>query len=152
MVSSGRARIFWELDNYFYQDNQLAVSRFVRQYFKEWPYYKNHPIPQLSTNFNSEKVFTSIAVPQQVGQVKYIGGLLRDFSAQELTKTAIVLGDESLLLPLLNSLPANVENINVTMGLPLAQVPDSAFFESWISLHLNTREERFFYKNMLIIF
>ncbi|MAZ26881.1 MAG: hypothetical protein CL868_07360 [Cytophagaceae bacterium] len=148
-LESGRARIFWELDNYFYQDNQLAVSRFVRQYFKEWPYYKNHPIPQLSTNFNSEKVFTSIAVPQQVGQVKYIGGLLRDFSAQELTKTAIVLGDESLLLPLLNSLPANVENINVTMGLPLAQVPDSAFFESWISLHLNTREERFFYKNIL---
>ena len=36
----------------------------------------------------------------------------------ELNNTAVVLGDEKLLIPLLNSIPSNVKNINVTMGYP----------------------------------
>lgn len=148
-LESGKAEIFWEIDQYFYNDEQLALSRFIRGYFKTWNFYKNNPIPQLPEHFNEEKNFTTIAVPQQIGQVKYIGKLLESFSPEGLSKTAIVLGDEALLLPLLNSLPSTVENLNVTMGLPLAQVPDSAFFDSWIAMHLNSKENEFFHKNIL---
>jgi hypothetical protein len=38
---------------------------------------------------------------------------------QDLTRTAVVLPDEQLLIPLLNAFPESVSKINVTMGYPL---------------------------------
>ena len=48
--------------------------------------------------------------------------LLQDIipsSSQDLTRTAVVLPDEQLLIPLLNAFPEVVDKINVTMGYPL---------------------------------
>ena len=59
-----------------------------------------------------------ISVPSSVGQVKLVPSILT--SAGTGVDTAVVLPDEGLLLPLLNSLPPEVEKVNVTMGYPMA--------------------------------
>ena len=53
-----------------------------------------------------------IGAPKQVGQVKYIGELLDQlYKTQEsLSNTAVILGDENLLIPLLNSIPRQRNN------------------------------------------
>lgn len=59
---------------------------------------------------------------KNVGQVKQIGAILKDefkLNNGDLSNTAVVLGDENQLTPILNSIPANIEHINITMGLPL---------------------------------
>ena len=48
-------------------------------------------------------------------------GLRAGISGADAIETAFVLPDESLLLPLLNSLPPEYDNVNVTMGYPMTE-------------------------------
>jgi len=77
-----------------------------------------------------------------------VGQLLSKLSHQELTNTAVVLADENLLIPLLNSLPDNVENVNITMGQPLSQVPLTNLIAHIFSLKLSEKDNGFYYKNI----
>ncbi len=60
-----------------------------------------------------------IEAQKNISQVKYVGELLSKISDQELKNTAVVLADENLLNPLLQSLPNNIKKINITMGVSL---------------------------------
>ncbi len=88
-------------------------------------------------------------MPKNIGQVKKVGELLSKLSTNELKETAVVLGDESLLLPLLNSLPKNVTDINITMGMPLKDVPIASFFDSIFQLYYKQSGKRFYFKKFL---
>ena len=57
-----------------------------------------------------------IGVPKQISQVKYIGELLDELTKakESFSNIAIVLGDENLLIPLLNSIPKQINAINIT--------------------------------------
>ena len=48
------------------------------------------------------------------------------YDPQEPLRTAIVLPDESLLLPLLSNMPKGIDKINVTMGYPIKGIPVAA--------------------------
>lgn len=60
-----------------------------------------------------------ISVPSSIGQTKVLSRILEDESIPKDERTAILLPDEGLLIPLLNSIPSQVEKINVTMGCPM---------------------------------
>ena len=65
-----------------------------------------------------------------------MGALLQQlYTENKLQNTALVLGNEDLLIPILNSIPSCIEDINITMGLPLKQIPFSAFIDQWFQLH-----------------
>lgn len=49
-------------------------------------------------------------------------------------ENAIVLCNESLLLPVLHSIPPEVENVNITMGFPLAQTPVYSYINALMEL------------------
>ena len=66
----------------------------------------------------------------------------------ELNNTAVVLGDEKLLIPLLNSIPSNVKNINVTMGYPLKNSNIYSFFYLLINIHTKNQNS-FYYKSII---
>ena len=66
----------------------------------------------------------------------------------ELNNTAVVLGDEKLLIPLLNSIPSNVKNINVTMGYPLKNSNVYSFFYLLINIHTKNQKS-FYYKSII---
>ena len=148
-LNEKKAIVYWDIDDYFLEDDKHAVGRFIREYKAKWNYYKTNSFSHSFNNFNTPKKIKSVAISQNIGQVKYVGQLLENMSPAELDETAVILGDEALLLPLLNSLPENIKHLNVTMGLPLSQVPDSSFFENWFTLQSNLKETRFFYKDLL---
>ncbi|NNK40370.1 MAG: PD-(D/E)XK nuclease family protein, partial [Winogradskyella sp.] len=83
---------------------------------------------------------------------KYIGQLLEEIKAEstDLKRTAVVLGDETLIEPLLNSIPASIDSINVTMGFPLKSVPLSTLFERLFYIHLKTGTS-YYYKDVLAL-
>jgi hypothetical protein len=81
-------------------------------------------------------------------QCKYVNTLLREISPSlEFDKqTAIILTDESLLLPLLHSLPTDKTEgkavgaeVNVTMGCPLRQTTAYSLLERLLELQKNCR-------------
>lgn len=146
-------KIFWDIDPYFLEDQYHVASTFIRTYLKSWPQLNpdNSILVKGKSRYNSEKNIVATGISQNIGQIKYVGQLLADFSQNDLENTAVILGDEALLLPLLNSLPHNIKALNVTMGLPLQQVAQAAFFENWFQLQLNFKENGFYYKDVLAL-
>ena len=74
-------------------------------------------------------------MPKLVGQAKYVGSLLKNLYNRNLNKTAVVLGEEDLLIPVLNSIPENIKTLNITMGFPLKSIPLSSLFEQLLTIH-----------------
>ena len=58
-------------------------------------------------------------------------------------ENAVVLCNESLLLPVLHSIPSEVKNVNITMGFPLAQTPVYSFISALIELQTNGYRRRY---------
>ncbi|MCC4211881.1 PD-(D/E)XK nuclease family protein [Leeuwenhoekiella parthenopeia] len=145
--------IYWDLDPYFRTGQNHIAHTFISKYLEEWSELKANStlLPEAQSNFNTPKTIKSIGIAQNIGQIKYVGQILESFSPDDINDTAVVLGDESLLLPLLNSLPPGVKTVNVTMGLSLDQISQAAFFETWFQLQINKRDSEYYYKDVLAL-
>ena len=101
-----------------------------------------------------KKNINIIGADNLVGQAKLLGDLLKktNFNEGQITKTAVVLSDENLLFPVLESIPKEIKDINVTLGMPLLSLPIISLFESLFSLYTNSirksNEVFFYYKNI----
>lgn len=141
--NDGKATLLWDADEYYLKNKQQEAGDFLRDWINKWPVKEPRWI---SDDFaKSSKNIEIIGSPDPVGQVKYCGQLLRELAlnAKANEKTAVVLLDEGLLIPLLNSIPDEVDALNITAGLPLKQTPMAGLFETVFQMHLNT--ERFTY-------
>lgn len=78
------------------------------------------------------------AAPSTLAQVAILANILQkqiDNRGERATaNTAIILADENLLLPLLRSLPPDVEHCNVTMGYPLRNTLVYSVLKSYLQL------------------
>lgn len=136
LLENGLAEVFWDMDPYFVADPQHSVSLFFRRYMKDWKYYQQNGLPTLSSKYSEAKDFTYINTQSDLEQVKYVGNLLKSFSEETLQKTAIVLAEENLLIPLLYSLPKNVNRVNVTMGYPIQKASLVTLIQDLIQFQL----------------
>lgn len=144
------ARIYWDIDGTFVNNPIHDAGLFIRQHLKNWSYFKKSEMEWIGENYRSDKNIHTIAVPKNIGQVKYIGELLDTLPMPDLKKTAVVLGDETLLMPLLNSIPQKVEAINITMGLPLKSVPLASLFDLVFKIQKN-HNNTLYYKDVVAI-
>ncbi|MAP55736.1 PD-(D/E)XK nuclease family protein [Altibacter sp.] len=141
LLAQGPSEIYWDADRVFMDNEKHSASLFLRRYKASWNYYKTNEFTSIQDNFKSSKEIHIVEAQRNMGQVKYVASVLEKFSEEELSKTAIVLADESLLLPVLHSLPPSIHSVNVTMGAPLRSFPAALFFDSLLLLHskpLNT--------------
>ncbi len=150
LLNSGIATIYWDIDSHYYNSNHSASS-FIKKYHKNWAYYKSNPFNWLTDNFSSQKNIKIIGAPKNTSQIKYAGEVLTTLknTTKNYKNTALVLADESLLTPTLSSLPKEVENVNITMGYELKNIPLANLFESLFKLHINAKQDRFYNKNVL---
>jgi len=149
-LETGYNDVYWDIEKEFIDNQKHSASLFFRKYLKEWNFFENNNPNFVSDYFTKPKIITSIACSKNSAQVKYTGQLLQGFSPEKLNKTAIVLADEALLLPLLHSLPHNVTQVNVTMGAALKNFPITIFFETWISIH-KKNPNAFYFRDVLKI-
>jgi ATP-dependent helicase/nuclease subunit B len=150
LLEHSNTSIYWDIDAYLFDDNKHSASYFLKKYINEWKYYQTNPTNKIGNYYQEEKQFQFIEVQKNVGQVKYVGELLSKYSSDKLNKTAIVLGDEKLLIPLINSLPTNISAVNITMGVPLNTFQLTGFFELLLASHFYTTSS-LYYKDVLAI-
>lgn len=150
LLENDMADIYWDSDSVFQNNTQHAAGHYMRIFNKSWNYYHNHSFNWIESTYQNPKSINVAGLPKQVGQAKYVGQLLKDLADTEhdMSKVAVVLGDENLLLPILNSIPSEIEHVNITMGLPLKQVPLASFFEFLFKLHKRYRKG-FYYNDLL---
>lgn len=152
LLHSDLAEIFWDTDVHFLSNKKHGAGYFIRRYLKSWKYFKSNPFHWTFNHYTSKKNIQIIGTPKSVGQAKYIGEILEDLnlSDQTMERTAVVLGDENLLMPVLNSIPKSIDKINVTMGFPLRAVPLASLFESLFLIHKDGKST-FYYKDIVDI-
>jgi CRISPR/Cas system-associated exonuclease Cas4 (RecB family) len=140
LLAEGKSEIFWDADKYYTESKEQEAGYFLRKYFKT---LKVEDIRWEEDNFSLPKTIEVIGVPKNTGQVKYTGELIQKQVEQKrsLDGTAVVLSDEGLLIPLLNSIPEEAGKFNVTMGLALKNTPLFTLLDNIMSMHLNA--ERF---------
>ena len=83
-------------------------------------------------------VVNVVACPSSVGQAKILPSVLPEKAD---IRTAIVLPDEGLLVPVLNSIPEQIRDVNVTMGYPMKGSEFEALLNNVEALQLNLREK-----------
>jgi ATP-dependent helicase/nuclease subunit B len=155
MLNNGNTEIYWDIDTAFLESKHQAGT-FIRKYKSDWKYYLTHELQTSSSNFGSEKNIEIIGASKNVTQIKYAGELLKKLP--NFNKTAYVLADESLLPITLNSLPKEVQAINITMGYPLKDVPTTSLFIAVFNLFINQEklqkatQEQFYFKDVLQFF
>ncbi len=100
-----------------------------------------------------------IAIPSDIGQTKQVYRILDELQKEskenDNLRTAVVLPNEQLLLPMLHAIPENIKTVNVTMGFPLSLTPIAALMEHIVALQKNSRkvgeQVNFYHKNVLSI-
>ena len=118
------ANIYWDIDKSFLENTSHDAGVFMRQH-KSWNYYNTHDFNWLGETYNQQKNISVVGIPKNVGQAKYIGELLIELNQKSLNNTALVLGNESLLFPILTSIPEEIDSVNIN-GSAIEDYP--AFF------------------------
>jgi len=147
-IINNNGKIYWDIDKSYLNSEYNNASLFIKSYLNNWPYYKKNNQEIISDNYRNKKNIQVIGTPKNIGQVKYVGELLGSMNINNINNTAIVLADERMLIPLINSIPTKVENINVTMGYPLKNSNIYSFFYQYLQIH-SRNQSSFYYKHLL---
>ena len=149
LLTQDRAQVFWDIDKQMLDDELDQAGRFIRSYISTWPEYKQQPFNQAHAHFHDPKSIKVTQVQQQLGQAKEIGDLLAKMdNQQDWSKTAVVLADESLLMPLLYALPPSIDKLNITMGFPLDQHPTAIFINALLKMAVRQTEKGFYFADV----
>lgn len=158
LLALDKAKIYWDIDRVFLEDPLHDAGHFVRRFQKEWPYYKTHSMEWIQSNFETAKNIHVLGTSKGIGQAKLAGSiledLLRDQPDSNLEHCAVVLGEESLLIPVLHNLPSQVAALNITMGYSSKNNPAQILVNKWFKLHTNALSRNpnsyvFYYKEVL---
>ena len=139
LMAQGQAKIYWDIDYAFLSDPYHDAGLFIRRFQKEWKQYAGNTFEWVVNDFDTPKEIKVIGTPKTVGQAKIAGKIIEGLqeAGHSLDKTALVLGEESLLIPMLYSLPANVGSLNITMGYSSRNNPAQILIQKLFKLHTN---------------
>ena len=145
--NSGKGDFYWDFKGNLLRDKDNKASLFISSYESDYP-----SLYQLDDSPAEYPQVEVVSVPSAIGQAKKAADCLRGMDQDS---TAIVLPDESLLMPLLNSIPEQVSKINVTMGYGLSNSAFAALMSSLGPLQLNKRsrggQTTFYHKDVTAI-
>lgn len=177
MKNVGLAEFAWDYYGNMIQDKDNKSSLFMGWNVRKYPDPEDAPWKDGGTKVSPE--INVVAVPSAVGQAKLLGSIFKRFnpvaaagnadsgtdagggasgnvSRLSWMNTAVVLPDESMLAPVLNSIPEEIDEINVTMGIPMSESAIFSFMEQVCRLQLkvtaNSRGSYFYHKVVWEIF
>jgi len=106
---------------------------------------------------NAKKDIHTYAVNGNLAVARMVGDLLENHpEIGRGNETAIILADENLLLPVLESLPKSIGDVNVTLGFPLGLTPFMSLTEQLFSLQNMARghgeHRHFYFKDVMKVF
>ncbi len=153
---TGKGDFYWDFYGPMLTDPQNGASEIISAFVKEFPSGFN--IDGGAVDIRQQRV-SVYASPSGVGQAFVVADILdklfpgESVDARDSFSTAVVLPDENLLLPVLNSIPEKFKSINVTMGYPITTTPLISFMDLVKQLQLDVREKNgkicFYHKSLI---
>ncbi len=150
-----KASFFWDMSGYF-----TAMSDTSRRFFpfmeKLAAHFKMPDDFEPETPLKAPEIEV-ISVGSRIGQTKLVSGLLKKLTKKDeangsdksdtsgkqgktdysLPDTGIMVPDDSLLSPLMLSVPESIDKLNVTIGLSFRQTPLATLIRSVLAMQLH---------------
>lgn len=151
LKDAGKALFYWDYDEFYLSKEHHEAGVFIKQNIKDFP----SPLdPSYFNHLNTPKEIHYISSPTENGQARYLPQWIRKNLTEHEKETAIVLCNESLLQPVLHSLPEVVNHVNITMGFPLSQTPVYSFINVLLNLQIqgfNPENGRFLFEQVIAV-
>ena len=115
-----RADFYFDYSDQILQDPHNSASRFMQD--NQLLFRSRYQVPSQGTGLAlQDKQISLITVSSSVSQTHQVHEVLSQIkdTISDWTRTAVVLPNEELLIPLLHTIPSEIEKVNVTMGYPL---------------------------------
>ena len=152
----------WDATGPVLENKEFSASRFVNYNKKHFP-QPDWLIPALEkqrvTDFPEIKI---LAAPSLTSQAKVAGEILKEYGTDVQKRmvadaeVALILPDESLLDNTLFSIPQEIGDINLTMGISFKNTPVSSFISLLARLYAGERKGKngaiFFVKDLRLFF
>ena len=150
-VHRGVGHLLTDGDTYFLQPEQEA-GHFLRKHGGEFP----EIVPTGPSLFSQgDRHITIVECPENVLQCKLTGRLLNDHPAwlamNEQENTAVVLADESLMLPCLSALPEGDYNVNISLGFAFCDTGMHLLACRLLALWRNADQRGFHHSDLLAV-
>ena len=144
LMKEGKAKFYWDFDEYYMPSpsplpsggalkggalvssapTNLNTSPSQHLNISDFPNELDNTDPDIYANMRRPKHIRFISSPTENAQARFAANwLLEDHRYKAGRKTAVVMCDESILLPLMHSLPPEADKVNITSGFPLAMTP-----------------------------
>ena len=152
LLQWNKAQCFFDADQYYLNDTRQEAGKFLRSSFK-WKEFGDHrKFSWIENNFAKPKDLEVIEVSGNITQTKVLPHLLQGLSKEQITQTAVVLLDETLLPAVLESLKG-VESLNITMGFPIKNLDFSIAVKKIFHLQkqLEKSSKSYYYRDLIAI-
>ena len=131
LMKEGKAKFYWDFDEYYMPTARAQQSASVPNntasfaaYLTDFPNELDNTDPDIYANMRRPKRIRFISSPTENAQARFASNwLLENERYKAGRKTAVVMCDESILLPIMHSLPPEADKVNITSGFPLAMTP-----------------------------
>ncbi len=140
LQKAGKAMFYWDYDLFYTQRiSKHEAGEFIKRNLIDFP----NELPESYFDiFRKPKKIRYISASTENAQARFLPEWVKvtqTHTTQIVSEkeNAIVLCNEALLLPVLHSIPQDVQNVNITMGFPLAQTPEYSFINAAMELQTN---------------
>ncbi|RZJ81867.1 MAG: PD-(D/E)XK nuclease family protein [Flavobacterium sp.] len=140
LQEANKALFYFDTDAYYVEDELQEAGLFLRKNLNQLGLknvFENHN----NTFFTEQHLVNVYKVQGQSAQAKILNQVINvdEHSEEEIGTTAIVLADESLLMPALQTLDDQID-LNVTMGFALASSTVFGLADLWLTTQLELKE------------
>ena len=156
LQTNGCAEFYWDYDRYYAESKFQEAGMFIRENISLFPQKE----PLSYDNFCNISSVNILSTSSNVAQCQCVVDILEDIAEKSGgvidKRTAVVLTDENLLMPLLYALPEKFKvkredrggkevvkpAVNVTMGYPLRNTLAYSFVERLLELQKHARRDK----------
>ena len=137
LIRNGKAEILFDYDAYYVDDENNEAGLFARKYKKLHPQWMENGVSSMLTT--EAKTIHIIQASGNALQAKALQAKLEETNDE---KQAVILADESLLIPVLNGIPKSYSGFKVSMGYPIAKTPANQLVKEYFALYRHSRISR----------
>ena len=147
LLSNNKTKICWDCDSSFTNNSISQAGYFFRKYKREWSYYKTNAFNYEHQSLNEKKRIDIYPATKNINQINIVSNILKSNKG----RTAVILPNKQLVFPLLNAIPKKIVSFNLSLSMPMSEMPLIKLFNLIFHLYGGRGGSSFYFKDVLKI-
>ena len=149
LLNFNDGEIYWDIDQSLLNNKNHGAAHFIKKYKNSWEHFAKNSFKWDVDELKNPKTIKIIGATKSVGQAMEIGKALFYLNKDKPMKVAVILGDETIIEPVLNHVPDNIKKINIGSSVPSSMLELKKLLKLILEMQANKTEIKFSTKNIL---